>query len=235
MTSSTSRQADADFKPVSKRGRFRAQGPRTRAVLLVTIGMLLVSCEATPTVGPSHTGTADAPAPTPTATSAVAPGKEPLTHDGRTVIPVRPDDCSKPAVEDVRNVLGAIAENLQPPEAKASARDGLNEVNCTFGLMPPAAGQGASPGNSLLISTTRASNQAMVDSLALPRLMMAPEMVENLGGKAWYSVNRLSDSTEYVLEILEGTTVTRMILAVPAATPEVEKAREKLIAIAKLP
>lgn len=234
MTSSTSRQAN-DFGSVSKRSRFRAYGIRTKAVLLVTTGMLLVSCEATPTVGPSPTGTADAPAPTPTATSAVAPGKEPLTHDGRTVIPVRPDDCSKPAVEDIRSVLGEIAANLQPPEAKASARDGLNEVNCTFGLEPPAVGQDASPGNSLLIQTTLASNQAMVDSLALPRLMMAPETVESLGDKAWYSVNKLSDSTEYVLEIVEGTTVTRMILAVPAAAPEVERAREKLIAIAKLP
>lgn len=235
MTSSTSRQADDDFRSGSKRSRFGAHGLRTKAVLLVTSGMLLVSCEATPTVGPSPAGSADVPAPTPTATSAVAPGKEPLTHDGRTVIPVRPDDCSKPAVEDIRNVLGAVAASLQPPEAKASARDGLNEVNCTFGLVPPAAGQDASPGNSLLISSTLASSQATVESLALPRLMMAPETVENLGDKAWYSVNRLSDSTEYVLEIVEGTTVTRMILAVPAATPEVEKAREKLIAIAKIP
>lgn len=235
MTSSTSRQADDDFGSISKRNRFRAHGIRTKAVLLLTTGMLLVSCEATPTVGPSPTGTTDTPAPTPTATSAVAPGKEPLTHDGRTVVPVRPDDCSKPAVDDIRNVLGAIAANLQPPEAKASARDGLNEVNCTFGLVPPAAGQDASPGNSLLISTTIASDPALVDSLALPRLMMAPETVENLGEKAWYSVNKLSDSTEYVLEIVEGTTVARMILAVPAAAPEVEKAREKLIAIAKLP
>jgi hypothetical protein len=121
------------------------------------------------------------------------------------------------------------------PSAKSAAKDGLVDVSCTFGLAPIPAGQVPEPGNSLLIATTTASDEAAFKRLELPRLMMAAEPVSGVGNRAWYSLNRLSDSTEYVLEVVDGLTVTRISLAVPSAAAPIDGIQQKLSAIAKLP
>jgi hypothetical protein len=64
--------------------------------------------------------------------------------------------------------------------------------------------------------------------------MMAPEPVPDLGAKAWYSVNRLSGTTEYVLETANGLTVVRVTLALPADAAEPEKLKAELAQLAKL-
>lgn len=214
--------------------------PRRSAALmcsaaLLAAGMSLSACTAS--AGPDAVQTEEAtrPAPTPTATSEVGPGSEPTTHDGRTVLPARPEDCSAPSVAGVKDVLGPIAVELQPAAAKTSARDGLVELNCTFALAPVPAGQAPETSNSLLVSTTTAADEATLDRLGLPRLMMAPETVPGLGAKAWYSVNTLSGSTEYVLEVVDGLQVTRLSLGVAGSAGRIEDAQQKLIAVAKLP
>jgi hypothetical protein len=55
-----------------------------------------------------------------------------------------------------------------------------------------------------------------------------------LGAKAWYSVNRLSGTTEYVLETANGLTVVRVTLALPADAAEPEKLKAELAQLAKL-
>ncbi|MDJ0351157.1 hypothetical protein [Pseudarthrobacter sp. PH31-O2] len=108
------------------------------------------------------------------------------------------------------------------------------EITCTYGLSAPPAGQGSDPAKSLLISTTIVPDQAALDSLGLPRLMMSPEPVAGMG-KAWYSTNLLSGTTEYVLEIQDGLRVTRLTLAAPAAATPGPDVKTKLAELARLP
>lgn len=212
--------------------RRRAAGRSCVVALLA--GVLLGACTAAPPPAPDTSTVAPTAAPTPTGTSGVAPGSDPLTHDGRTVLPSAGGDCAQPGLPDVRRVLGDLAQAVQPAEVKASSKDGLAVVDCTFGLVPAGAGQSADPGNSLIVSRTTATDQTSVDRLGLPRLMMAPEPVPGLGSKAWYSVNRLTDTTEYVLEVLDGLTVVRVTLALPAAAAAPENPQDKLAALAPL-
>lgn len=204
--------------------------------MLVMVGSLVVSsCTAGPGTDASVSGAPGSPPPSPTGTSDVGPGTEPTTHDGHTVLPARPEDCSSPGEAGIKGVLGPVADQLQKPLAKSAGKDGLVDVSCTFGLAPIPAGQVPEPGNSLMIATTTAGDEAAFKRLELPRLMMAPEPVSGVGSKAWYSLNRLSDSTEYVLETVDGLTVTRISLSVPSATAPIEGMQQKLSAIATLP
>lgn len=206
-------------------------------MILVVGGLVLSSCTAGQGSGqdPATSAAAGGPPPSPTGTSGVGPGTEPTTHDGRTVLPARPQDCSSPGAAGIKGVLGPVAEQLQTPSAQSATKDGLVDVICTFGLAPIPAGQAADPGNALLITTTTAGDETVLKKLELPRLMMAPEEVSGVGNKAWYSMNRLSGSTEYVLEVVDGARITRISLAVPPATAPIEGIQQKLVAIAALP
>lgn len=207
----------------------------TRACLVVLLGgLFLGGCTPPPAPAPDATAPIPTSAPTPTETAGVAPGSEPLTHDGRTVLPSAGDDCTRPAVPEIRSVLGDAGQSVQPAEVSASSKDGLAQLDCTFALAPVGSGQAADPGNSLIVATTTARDQAVLDQLGLPRLMMSPEPVPGLGSKAWYSVNRLSETTEYVLEVLDGLTVVRVTLALPADAPAIVNPKEKLAALAPL-
>ncbi|MDQ0820216.1 hypothetical protein QFZ79_002510 [Arthrobacter sp. V4I6] len=219
MTSSTSH------------GRRAAAG----ACQMVLLGSLFLgACTAAPGPAPDATASAPTSAPTPTGTSGVAPGSEPLTHDGRTVLPSAGDDCTRPSVAEIQRVLGDAGQGAQPADVAASSRDGLVQLDCTFALAPAGSGQAADPGNSLIVATTTARDQSVLDQLGLPRLMMSPEPVPGLGSKAWYSLNRLTDTTEYVLEVLDGLTVVRVTLARPADAPAVANPKDKLAALAPL-
>ena len=210
-------------------------GTSWRFLLLVAGSLVLSACTGAPGAGqPAASGGAGSPPPSPTGTSAVGPGTEPTTHDGRTVLPVRPEDCSSPGAAGIKGVLGPVADQLQAPSGQSATKDGLVDVSCTFGLAPIPAGQAADPGNALLITTT-AGDESALKRLQLPRLMMAPEQVSGVGSRAWYSLNRLSGSTEYVLEVVDGAKVTRISLAVPSAAAPIDGIRQKLIAIATLP
>lgn len=143
-------------------------------------------------------------------------------------------DCAQPALPDLRRVLGAVAVDVQPADVQASRKDGVDELVCTFALAPVGAGQAADLGNALIVSRTTVPDQAGLDSLALPRLMMTPEPVPDLGTKAWYSVNRLTGTTEYVLEMADDLTVVRVTLALPSDAAEPEALKGKLAEVAGL-
>ena len=222
-----------------------APGPRRPAryagLLALAASLALGACTAAPAPGPAPSAavttpepSAPTPRPTPTGTAGVAPGNEPLTHDGRTVVPAPGADCAQPALPELRRVLGAVAGNVQPADVQASKKDGVAELVCTFALAPVGAGQSADPGNALTVSRTTVPDEAGLDSLGLPRLMMAPEPVPDLGTKAWYSVNRLTGTTEYVLERVDGLTVVRVTLALPADAAEPEAMKGKLAEVAGL-
>ena len=217
---------------------------RYAGLLALTVGLALSACTAgsgTGASGPATPGpTAEqsvavpTSAPTPTGTSGVAPGSKPLTHDGRTVIPSPGTDCARPGLPDIRRVLGAAAKDVQPADVQASSKDGVTDLACMFALAPVGAGQAADPANSLLVARTTAPDQVALDGLGLPRLMMAPEPVPELGAKAWYSVNRLTGTTEHVLEIAEGLTVVRVTLALPEGAAEPENVKDKLAELVRL-
>ena len=218
---------------------------RYRGLLALAASLALATCTAACTAAPSSgpeqsaavttpAPSAPTPGPTPTGTAGVAPGNEPLTHDGRTVVPAPGAECAQPALADIRRVLGAAAGNVQPADVQASSKDGVAELACTFALAPVGAGQSADLGNALLVSRTTAPDQAGLDGLGLPRLMMTPEPVPDLGAKAWYSVNRLTGTTEYVLEAVDGLTVVRVTLALPADAAEPGDVKAKLAELARL-
>lgn len=212
----------------------RRQAAAGGCVVVLLGSLFLGACAGTQPSAPEPTPSGPASAPTPTGTAGVAPGPEPLTHDGRTVMPSAGDDCTRPGISEIRGVLGDIGRNIQPAEVSSWSKDGLAQLDCTFALEPAGAGRAADPGNSLIVATTTANDPAGLDQLGLPRLMMSPEPVAGLGSKAWYSLNRLSGTTEYVLEVLDGLTVVRISLALPGDAPAVENPQDKLSAVASL-
>ena len=219
----------------------RRRPVRYCGLLALAASLALGACTPAPAPGPAQSaaGTAPVPSaptprPTPTETAGVAPGNEPLTHDGRTVVPAPGAECAQPALADIRRVLGAVAGNVQPADVQASSKDGVAELSCTFALAPVGAGQAADLGNALIVSKTTAPDQAGLDGLGLPRLMMTPEPVPDLGAKAWYSANRLTGTTEYVVEMVDGLTVVRVTLALPADAAEPEALKAKLAELARL-
>jgi hypothetical protein len=213
--------------------------PGLTGLLALAAGLVLGACTAAPAPGPSPSAAATAaptvaaPAPTPTATSGVAPGNDPLTHDGRTVLPAPREDCARPALPDIQQLLGPVADGVQEADVQASAKDGVAERVCTFALAPVGAGQAPDPGNALIIARTTVPDQAALAKLGLPRLMMAPVSVPGLGTAAWFSVNRLSGTTEYVLEAVDGLSVLRVTLALPADVGEPENASGQLAELAR--
>lgn len=217
----------------------RRRPARNTCLLALAATLALGACTAAPAPAPSAAVTtpepsAPAAAPTPTGTAGVAPGNEPLTHDGRTVVPAPGSDCAQPALAEIRRVLGTVAGSVQPADVQASTKDGVDELVCTFALAPVGAGQAADVGNALIVSRTTVPDQAGLDSLKLPRLMMTPEPVPEAGAKAWYSVNRLTGTTEYVLEMVDGLSVVRATLALPADAAEPEAMKGKLAEVARL-
>ncbi|MBT2512482.1 hypothetical protein [Arthrobacter sp. ISL-30] len=186
----------------------------TWAAAALTGAALLVSCEAT-----------GDPAPTSSPTKT-----ESLTHDGQTIQPAAAEDCSTPSREELRSFLGETAKQIQAPAAKSSVKDGVTALSCTYSLVPVAEGQAADPGNAVIIATTTVPDQARLDSLGIPRLMMSAGPVAGMD-KTWFSINKLSETTEYVLETVQGMTVIRAQLNLPAAGPEVSQAQEKLLQI----
>ncbi|MFF2245181.1 hypothetical protein ACFVTM_13485 [Arthrobacter sp. NPDC058130] len=240
MTSSTSPASMSPARTASSRPGVapgRRRPARYTGLLALAASLALGACTAAPAPGPAPSAAVTTPepsAPTPTATSGVAPGNEPLTHDGRTVVPAPGADCAKPAPADIRRVLGAVAASVQPADVQASTKDGVEELVCTFALAPVGAGQAADLGNALIVSRTTVPDQAGLDSLKLPRLMMTPEPVPGVGAKAWYSVNRLTGATEYVLEMVDGLSVVRVTLALPADAAEPEALKGKLAEVAGL-
>lgn len=239
MTSSISPASisSADHVPAGQGGPGRRRPVRCCGLLALAASLALAGCTPAPEAGPAQSAAVSTPAPsapTPTGTAGVAPGNEPLTHDGRTVVPAPGAECAQPALADIRRVLGAVAGNVQPADVQASSKDGVAELACTFALAPVGAGQAADLGNALLVSRTTAPNQAGLDGLGLPRLMMAPEPVPDLGAKAWYSANRLTGTTEYVVEMVDGLTVVRVTLALPADAAEPEALKAKLAELARL-
>ncbi|BCW72066.1 hypothetical protein [Arthrobacter sp. NicSoilB8] len=206
--------------------------------LAVAAGLVLGACTAAPAPGPppsaAQSEAVTTPAPTPTATSGIAPGNDPLTHDGRTVLPAPREDCARPALPDIQRLLGPVADGVQEADVQASTKDGVAERVCTFALAPVSAGQAPDVGNALIIARTTAPDQAALDRLGLPRLMMAPVSVPGLGTAAWYSVNRLSGTTEYVLEAVDGLSVLRVTLALPSDAAEPENVSGQLAELAKL-
>ncbi len=238
MTSSTSSMfVGSTSRAASGQRRGQRRRPALCASLLALAASLaLGACTAAPAPEPSAAAPTSAPTPrpTPTGTAGVAPGNEPLTHDGRTVVPAPGAECAQPALADIRRVLGAVAGNVQQPDVQASSKDGVAELFCTFALAPVGAGQAADLGNALIVSRTTAPDQAGLDGLGLPRLMMTPEPVPDLGAKAWYSANRLTGTTEYVVEMVDGLTVVRVTLALPADAAEPEALKDKLAELTRL-
>jgi len=221
----------------SRQGAPGRRAARYCGLLALAASLALGACTAAPAPGQESSAAVATPAPsapTPTGTAGVAPGNEPLTHDGRTVVPAPGAECAQPALADIRRVLGAVAGNVQPADVQASSKDGVAELACTFALAPVGAGQSADLGNALLVARTTAPDQARLDGLGLPRLMMTPEPVPDLGAKAWYSVNRLTGTTEYVLETVDGLTVVRVTLALPADAAEPGDLKAKLAELARL-
>lgn len=188
----------------------------TWAAALLLGASLAVSCQAT-----------GGPAPT----SSPPRTTESVTHEGETIQPAKAEDCSTPSAEDLRRILGETVEKIQAAEAKSWSKDGVTTLNCTYSLVPLAAGQAPDPGNAVVIATTTVPDQAGLDSLGVPRLMMSPAPVAG-SDKTWFAINKLSETTEYVLESIKGMAVTRIQVNVPAAGKQVDQPQEKLLQIA---
>jgi hypothetical protein len=198
---------------------------RLPAVLcgLLALAAGLAACDS----GPSKPTGASAAGQS-TASASPNPSASATTHDGRTILPALPQDCSSPTLDTLRARLGNIAASIQPPQAASSLKDGVSEVNCAFSLVPVVSSQMPDPGNAVVLTTTTVADATGLAALGLPRLLMSPEAAKGPGSAAWYGVNRLSGTTEYVVESVKGLTVTRISLGVPATAPEVTDAKARL-------
>ncbi|WAH96520.1 hypothetical protein [Arthrobacter sp. MMS18-M83] len=202
----------------------------TRQLPAVLFGLLtLAACLAACDSGPSKpSGDSAAGQSAISASASPSASQYATTHDGRTILPALPEDCSSPTLDALRARLGDVAASIQPPRPALSSKDGVSEVTCAFSLVPVASGQMPDPGNAVVLTTTTVADAAGLEALGLPRLMMSPEAAKGPGNEAWFGVNRLSGTTEYVVESVKGLTVTRISLAVPTTTPEVTDAKVRL-------
>ncbi|MCX6500290.1 MAG: hypothetical protein NTU93_16075 [Arthrobacter sp.] len=81
----------------------------------------------------------------------------------------------------------------------------------------------------MIVEVTTYPSPSALASVDLFPLMSAPEDVSGLGDQAKFAVNRLKDTNEFVLTVVSGIRVTRLLIAVPAAAAGWDKSSGKEI------
>ena len=186
----------------------------TKATGLASLGLVLVlglsACS-----GSSPAPSAGASTSTSTGATAVATPSTsvaPTARDGSSLIPTTEvGACSLLSVEQIRAALGDAARDIQAGEVAGTVSPaGVRHENCIY----PLDNSGTTT-HAVVLETVTYPDEASRASADPWESMMSPTDVTGLWGEARYAINRLSQSTEHVLAVAEGTRVWRFVVSQP--------------------
>lgn len=184
-------------------------GKRHRGLCLAVIAcsMSLAAC-AGPTAGSGQTGN-------PPGSSANGSPAPTTARDGSTILPTtQVSSCEALGQDRIRAALGDVAAQVQPSEYSGSIDPtGIRRESCIYPL-----DSGRTTTHALVKETTTfASADALARSDPFAS-MKDPVDVPDLPDQAKFATADLSGSTEYVLAIANGPTLTKLILARPSSS-----------------
>lgn len=185
------------------------------AVGLFLAGITLTSCSvpsASPTNGgqPSTTEASDGPR---TATPSQPMPTE--ARDGSVLIPT-PDikTCASLSADRVREILGELADKIQPIEVAGTIDpSGIRHENCLYPLDP-----GGTTTHAVILSVATYPDSTVLENSKPWDTMTTAAPVTGFEGETRYSVTKLSQSTEFVLQTVEGVKVHRLMVAQPTGS-----------------
>lgn len=195
------------------------------AVRAAVAGAAILQCLAMtactglgPPEGPDTPQTSSAPAPS-------------VAHDGRTILPSSGSiACQVIGPDSIRLRLGARAAGLQTEQSSGvlDAKE-VKKESCIYPL-----DESGLTTNALIVEVATYPTPSLEgeDPFAL---IMAPEEVGGLGDRAQFGMNSLMGTNEFVLAVVSGTRVIRLLVAVPTSAAGWDKAtgRELLKSLAE--
>ncbi|MBT2512016.1 hypothetical protein [Arthrobacter sp. ISL-30] len=133
-------------------------------------------------------------------------------RDGSTLIPTHEIlTCSALPPDRIRDILGEVADEIQPAQTAGTIDPaGVRRENCFYPL--------DSSGTTTHAVILEISTYPDRDSLEADKPLESPNgatEVSDLKGEARFSTNTLSQSRESSLTAVDGTTVRRLVLALP--------------------
>lgn len=184
----------------------------TKTTGLASLGLILVFGLS------ACSGSAPAPsagASTSTESTAVASPSTsvpPTARDGSSLIPTTEvGACSLLSAEQIKAALGDAAREIQAGEVAGTVSPaGVRHENCIY----PLDTSGTTT-HAVVLETVTYPDEASRASADPWEAMMSPTEVTGLWGEARYATNRLSQSTEHVLAVAEGTRVWRFVVSQP--------------------
>lgn len=151
-------------------------------------------------------------------------------RDGSTILPsAGGSSCDVLGPDQIRAALGDAAAGIQPSEYSGSVDpSGVRRESCIYPL-----DSGRTTTHALILETTTfASADALAGSDPFAT-MKNPANVPDLPGQAKFATADLSGSTEYVLAIADGPTLTKLIVSRPDSSWPSDDALDALKELAK--
>lgn len=171
---------------------------------IIACSMSLAACSgpaAAPGQDSNSTGSPSSGSPAPT-----------TARDGSTILPsAGGSSCDVLGPDQIRAALGEAAAGIQPSEYSGSVDPaGVRRESCIYPL-----DSGRTTTHALILETTTfASADALAGSDPFAA-MENPADVPDFPGEARFATANLSGSTEYVLAIADGPTLTKLIVSRP--------------------
>lgn len=168
----------------------------------------LAACSGEPSGGPASSATSSTSAPSPTPS---------IARDGRTIL-ASPGSTACEAVgpDTIRQHLGPRAAGLQA-EQRSGVQDaaGVKKESCIY----PLDEKGLTT-NAVIVEVTTYPDAAALAGADPFQLMTAPEDLSGFGDQAKLATNSLSGTNEFVLTVVKGLRVTRILIAVPQSAAD---------------
>lgn len=148
----------------------------------------------------------------PTAVASPSTSVPPTSRDGSSLIPTTEvGACSLLSADQIKAALGDAARDIQTGEVAGTVSPaGVRHENCIY----PLDSSGTTT-HAVVLETVIYPDEASRAGADPWEAMMSPTEVTGLWGEARYGINRLSQSTEHVLAVAEGTTVWRFVVSQP--------------------
>jgi hypothetical protein len=187
----------------------------TKYRAVMALGLILGAISLSSCSGPSPSPTSGGQ--TSTASSTATPSQQMPTQarDGSVLLPTAEiQTCAALSPDRIREILGEKADMIQPAEVAGTIDpSGIRREDCLY----PLDQSGATTHAVIFTVETYPDSTVLGNSKPWDSLM-APTPVTGFRGETRYSVNKLSESTEFVLQMVEGIIVHRLMVAQPTAS-----------------
>ena len=186
----------------------------TRYRAIPALGLLLCAISLSSCTGPSPSPTSVGQ--TSTGPSAGTPSQQPTQgRDGSVLLPTAEiQTCAALSPDRIREILGEAADTIQPAEVAGTIDpSGTRREDCLYPL-----DQTGATTHAVIFSIATYPDSTVLENSKPWDSLMAPTPVTGFRGETRYSVNKLSESTEFVLQMVEGVKVHRLMVAQPTAS-----------------